>query len=154
MSRDLTPQAPNPNRPPLVWKDLITVTDPHKLTEWAVRVQTNESGRPRYSAQLGKLRDSKFLQFIAFDVQAFDGLVTVAPIDLMALLPLLVIAQEEVRKDAQRREDKFRGQRGQRHDVAPRSTGRPAPRMDGRDGGRPDRRSKGRNRRDNDQQDW
>jgi hypothetical protein len=72
----------------------------------------------------------------------------------MALLPLLVIAQEEVRKDAQRREDEFRGQRGQRHDVAPRSTGRPAPRMDGRDGGRPDRRSKGRNRRDNDQQDW
>src|SRR5574343_910483 len=102
MSRDLAPQAPNPNRPPLVWKDLITITDPHKLTEWAVRVQTNESGRPRYSAQLGKLRDGKFLQFIAFEVQSFDGLITVEPIDLMALLPLLVIAQEEVRKDAQR----------------------------------------------------
>ena len=120
-----------------------------------MRVQTNESGRPRYSAQLGKLRDGKFLQFIAFDVQAFNGTVAVTPLDLMALMPLLVIAQEAVRKDAQRREDEFRGQRGPRQDAGPRPAGRPAPRAEDRDGGRPDRRGKARSsRRDDDQRDW
>ena len=112
MARDFEVQGNNGARPPIVWKDLTTVTQDG--TDWAVRVQTNESGRPRYSYEFGKLRDGKFLRFVSADVQTFDGSVSMTPLDITPLTTLLAKAEDAMYQDAQRREDAFQAQRGSR----------------------------------------
>lgn len=101
----------NAPRPPIVYKDLTTVSDPN--TGLAIRVNTNDgSGRPRYSYEFGKLRDGKFLRYIAADVLTFEGRAEVHVLDLFEYDELLVKAKEAMTVDAQQREDKFQQGRG------------------------------------------
>ena len=112
MARDFEVQGGNGARPPIVWKDLTTVTEDG--TDWAIRVQTNESGRPRYSYEFGKLREGKFLRFVSADIQTFDGAVNLQPLDTRPIVSLVAKAEAAMFEDAQRREDSFQAQRGAR----------------------------------------
>lgn len=112
MARDFETQGNNNGaRPPIVYKDLGVFTGED---DWAVRVQTNDGGRPRYSYEFGKMRDGKFLRFVAAGVETFDGSVNVPELDMVALATVMPKCYAAVREDAQRREDEFQARRGSR----------------------------------------
>ena len=96
-------------RPRTIWKDLATITSPK--TDLAIRVQTNESGRPQYSYEVGKMREGKFLRFIRMDMITEMGKVSVVPLDLDAFAQLWADASAAAVVDGQRREDEFSARR-------------------------------------------
>lgn len=143
-----------PARPPVVWKDLATITGDG--TDWAVRVQTNDGGRPRYSYEFGKMRDGKFLRFVSANLQTFNGVVTFTALDLTALAPLVLRAEAEMVKDAERREAEFQARRPPRNDGG--GFGRPEGQDERRTGKTDRQRAKGKagkpSRRGEHQRDW
>ena len=124
MSRDV---ETNDARPPTAYVDLGVFTG---RDGWAVRVQTTQNGRPRYSYEVGKVRDGKFLRFVPAGVEIYDGEVFVPELDLAALQEALHVCYAKIKDDAKRREDLFRAGRGPR----PAGGSRPS-------GGRSDRHS-------------
>lgn len=111
MARDF---VPDPNRPAPSYKDIGTFTTPD--SDWAVRVQTRETGRPVYSYEFGKMREGKFLRYIAAGVMTFDGTVSVPELDLGELMKIMPACYAAVREDAQRRENEYQSQRAPRRD--------------------------------------
>lgn len=113
MNRDFV-SGTDPNRPPPSYKDLGVYTSID--SDWAVRVQTRETGRPVYSYEFGKMRDGKFLRYVAAGVTTFDGTVNVPELDWQEIGKILPACYTAVREDAQRRENEFQAQRGPRND--------------------------------------
>jgi hypothetical protein len=111
MTRDF---VPDPNRPPPSYKDLGTVQSPD--SDWAVRVQTRETGRPVYSYEFGKMREGKFLRYVAAGVTTFDGIVTVPELDWQEIGKCMPACYAVIREDAQRRESEYQSQRPSRRD--------------------------------------
>lgn len=113
-------------RPKLEWTDLKTFVD--EPTGLAIRLQQGVgTGRPQYSAELGRVRDGKFLRFQRVQYDTDDaGTVSVQDIcDFSVLQRLGEEVKAFVRDTQQQRENEFKQRRQER---------------DGRGGGKKGRR--------------